>query len=84
MRAIKTILFHLLRTFRGLFLLACKLLSGVFLLGFGIALFSGDRLGLGSKISLLALAVGFGALAWYYDMLMLKLKPDNVELTLFQ
>lgn len=84
MRALKTILFHLLRTFRGLFLLACKLLSGVFLLGFGMLLLGGDRFGLGSKISMLALAVGFGALAWYYDMLILKLKPDNVELTLFQ
>ncbi len=84
MRALKTILFHLLRTFRGLFLLGCKLLSGLSLLGFIFTLFGGDRVGLGLKVTLLAFSVGFGALAWYYDMLILKFKPDNVELTLFQ
>ncbi|MCA7083373.1 hypothetical protein K7G19_07140 [Cupriavidus sp. DB3] len=84
MRAIKTVLFHLLRTFRGLFLFGCKLLSGLFLLGFIVTLFAGDRIGLGQKLTILAFSVGFGALAWYYDMLILRLKPDNVELTLFQ
>jgi len=36
------------------------------------------------KLTFLVFAVGFGALAWYYDMLILKLKPDNVDLVLFQ
>lgn len=84
MRAIKTILFHILRTFRGLFLLGSKLLSGICLLAFGMTLFAGDRATIGMKLTTLVFAVGFGALAWYYDMLILKLKPDNVDLTLFQ
>jgi len=84
MRAIKTLFFHLLRTFRGLFLLVCKLLSGLFLLGFIVTLFAGDRITIGNQILILVFAVGFGALAWYYDMLILKLKPDNVDLTLYQ
>ena len=40
MRAIKTVLFHLLYTFRGLVRLVCKLLSGLFLFGFIFGLFA--------------------------------------------
>jgi hypothetical protein len=86
MRALKTILFHLLRTFRGIVLLGCKILSGVFLIGFILMLLigSGHQGAFGMKLTFLVFAVGFGALAWYYDMLILKLKPDNVDLVLFQ
>ena len=86
MRALKTILFHLLRTFRGIVLLGCKVLSGLFLIGFILLLFigAGHSGTFGMKITFPVFAVGFGALAWYYDMLMLKVKPDNVDLALFQ
>ncbi|PLP97912.1 hypothetical protein CYJ10_24225 [Cupriavidus pauculus] len=84
MRAIKAVLFHLLMTFRGLFLTACQLLSGLFLLFFIVTLFLGSSFDVWTQMSVLAVAVGFGALGWYYDVLLLKLKPDNVDLTLFQ
>lgn len=83
MRALKTVLFHLLYTFRGLFRLACRLLGGIFLLFFGASLFV-EQIHLGQSLFFLALAVGFGALAWYYDVLLLKLKPENVDLVLLQ
>lgn len=86
MRAIKTVLFHLLYTFRGLVRLVCKLLSGLFLFGFIFGLFAiANRDGMvGGTLSMLAFCVGFGALAFYYDVLLLKLKPEGIDLVLLQ
>ncbi|MDF3933757.1 hypothetical protein [Pseudomonas citronellolis] len=86
MRVIKTVLFHLLYTFRGLVLLICKLLSGLFLFGFLFGLFGVfSREGMvGMTLTTLAFCVGFGALAFYYDVLLLKLKPEGIDLTLIQ
>ena len=83
MRVVRTILFHLLSTFRGWFLFVCRLLSGVSLLGLFLAPFVGID-SVWARVALLVSAVGFTALSWYYDVLMLKLKPDNVDLTLLQ
>ncbi|MGP3789445.1 hypothetical protein [Pseudomonas sp. B392_1p] len=83
MRALKTVFFHLLYTFRGLFRLACKILGGLSLLGFVFSLFW-DHFTTGQSVFALALSVSLGALAWYYDVLLLKLKPDNVDLILMQ
>lgn len=38
----------------------------------------------GQKAVMLGFAVGFGALAWYYDVLLLKLKPDDLDMALSQ
>jgi hypothetical protein len=86
LRQNQTILFHLLRTFRGIVLLGCKVLSGLFLIGFILLLFvgAGHPGTFGMKITFLVFVVGFGALAWYNDMLILKVKPDNGDLALFQ
>lgn len=83
MRALKTVCFHLLNTFRGLFRLACKILGGLFILIFLVSFFA-DQLTFGQGVFALAMGVGFGALAWYYDVLLLKLKPENVDLILMQ
>lgn len=83
MRALKTACFHLLYTFRGLFRLACRILGGFFLLGFVFSLFW-DHFTTGQSITALVMSVGFGALAWYYDVLLLKLKPEGVDLSLVQ
>ncbi|MFP3709735.1 hypothetical protein SB783_37610 [Paraburkholderia sp. SIMBA_009] len=84
MRVLMTVLFHILYTLRGLFRIVCRLLSGLFLFGFlGTLVFGGGRVGWSPKLTMLAFGVGFGALAWYYDVLLLKLAPENVNLVLF-
>ena len=84
MRALKTILFHVLYTFRGLVLIICKLFSGLFLVGFLLFFFMGTGLPIAYKLVMLLLSVGFGMLAWYYDVLLLKLQPENIDLILMK
>jgi len=84
MRAIKTILFHLLRTFRGLVLTCFKFLGGIFIFGFIAMLIFGSEMRFMPKLMSFTFGVGFSVLAWYYDVLLLKLKPDNVDFVLLQ
>lgn len=84
MRVLMTVLFHVLYTFRGLVRVVCKLLSGLFLFGFlGTLVFGTGKVGWSPKLTMFALGVGFGALSWYYDVLLFKLKPDNIDLVLW-
>lgn len=87
MRFLKTVLFHILYTFRGLALriigftaLAAFLVTFASLLGY-----AGQKESYWLWLSGGSLVAGlvFRALAWYYDALVLKLAPDNVRLTLY-
>ncbi len=80
LRLIKTVLFHILMTFRGLFKFSCKLFGGIFIVSFLASITSG--LPIIAKISCFTFGIGFSALGWYYDLLLLKLKPVNIELYL--
>lgn len=85
MRVLKTVLFHILYTFRGLVLVLCRLLSGLFLFGFlGTLIFGGGRVGWSPKLTMLAFGIGFGALSWYYDRLVIYLAPENSNLVLYR
>jgi hypothetical protein len=85
MRVLKTLLFHILYTFRGLVLLVCRIFTGLFLFGFVMTLIvGGGRVGWSEKLTLFALGVGFGALSWYYDALLLKLAPEGSNLVLYR
>jgi hypothetical protein len=76
---VKSITFHILRTFRWLIVPLLKLLSGLFSIMALVAIFADDPKvsGLGQFILTLILAVGFGSAAWYYDALIKKLSPVN-------
>lgn len=86
MRTLKTILFHILYTFRPLILICFKLMAGLlFLFVFLLEMtFSKDIIPLATLASWFVLGVGFSALAWYYDVLILKLQPSNTELFLYK
>jgi hypothetical protein len=74
---VKSISFHLLRTFRWLIVPLLKLFSGLFSIMALVAIFADDPKvsGLGQFVLTLSLAVGFGTVAWYYDALIKKLSP---------
>ena len=85
MRLLKTILFHILMTFRSIFLGSFQLLSKFFIFAFVLMLLmGGQKIPLMMKVLSFSLGVGFAALSWYYDLLVLKLQPENIDLSLFQ
>jgi len=73
----KTIIFHILRTFRFIIVNGAKILSGLFTLGAVIAPFSDNAPETSMIIAWAVLAVLFGASAWYYDALLRKLEPTK-------
>lgn len=83
MRILKTIIFHLLMVFRKPILLLCKILSGMFILGFLLSIFV-EEFPFMMKFMWLSFGVGFSVISWYYDSLILLLKPDEVELLLMR
>jgi hypothetical protein len=85
--ALKIILFHLLYTFRGIIRFILKMLAGIGLMGLivlGAISLSGERLP-----AILYWTAGFwfvapNLLLWTCDVILLKLKPDDIELFLAQ
>ena len=73
----KTMLFHILRTFRWLIVPLFKFASGFFALFSVIFLFNDTAVS--SIISGVILAVVLGAVAWYYDVLLKKLEPRETS-----
>ncbi|MEW5688181.1 MAG: hypothetical protein AB1942_24955 [Pseudomonadota bacterium] len=82
MRLIKTLLFHILMTFRGLIVGACRILSGLLLFAFLFLLLGGKGVPWDVKAWTLGFAVALGALAFWYDRLLLWLAPEGATLWL--
>ncbi len=72
-----TFMFHMMRTFRWLFVWSVKLMSFFCVILFLIAIFADDPkvTGVDKVIVWFVLALGLGAFAWYYDVLLKKLAP---------
>lgn len=91
MQVLRTVSFHVLMLFRGIFRFASKLLGGFFLCSFLaiVIMHLSDikMMPIKHEIALailsLLFALGFSMLGWYYDVLVLRLKPNNAELTLY-
>lgn len=84
LKLLKSIIFYPMLWLRGVLLGICKIISGVFLLGFIVSLFYGKSAPLSMKIILGVLSFIFFILSFWYDTLLLKLNPTDIELTLFQ
>jgi hypothetical protein len=83
MRVLKTILFHILMTFRRPVLWVLRVFGGLLVIGSIIMMFAAKEIGWLEKIMMLALGIGFGAAAFYYDQLILKLQPEGANIVLF-
>lgn len=85
MRILKTILFHFLMPLRRLMLFICKLLAGLFIFsGLMMLVFLGKQMNIMAVIFTLVLGIGFSALSWYYDKLLLWLQPEGTDLILYR
>lgn len=82
MRTLKVILAHFLCAFRGFALLLCRVFSAVSLMTFAWCLMAWEQIPVWPVLLSLALAIGFAALNWYYDMLIIKLRPKSMRLML--
>ena len=82
MSSLKKALYYLLLYARTLFIASNKLLSILFVLCAIILFLIGNHL-LGF-VTLLALSFGTFMLRQFYDFILLKLTPENIELTLSQ
>lgn len=73
----KTMIFHIMRTFRWLIVTASKVLSALMVLVLIIAMFSDAPTQTSNLIMAFVFAVLFGSVSWYYDVLLKKLEPQN-------
>jgi len=79
-KSIKMMLFQFLYMFRGFFRFCLKGLS-IYVTATGLL---GMLIGFPFLISLLIFTTGLilSVVVWYYDVFLLKLQPDNMDLTL--
>lgn len=86
MHIIKTLVFHLLMTFRGLVLFTSKILSIIFLTGFCALIFIQEfnAVSLAPKILALVFGILFTMINWFYDYLLIYLKPKILEVAFFR
>jgi hypothetical protein len=71
----KTMIFHVMRTFRWLIVPLLRLASAIFVMAFVMALISEDPEA--PVISGFIFAVVFSSAAWGYDVMVKKLSPVN-------
>ena len=83
MRVLKTILFHILLTFRRPVLWVLRVLGGLLVIGSIILMFAAKEIGWLDKIIMFAFGIGLSAAAFCYDQLILKLQPEGANLILF-
>jgi hypothetical protein len=84
MRVLKTILFHILMTFRRPVLWVLRVFGGLLVISSIFLLFAGKEIGLMPKIMTFVFGIGLGAAAFYYDQLLLKIQPEGANIVLFQ
>jgi hypothetical protein len=82
MSVLKSVLFHTLMTFRGLILTLTKLVGFFAVLMFLLSFIFGLTAMLSLKIMLLATAVSMTFLSWWYDRIVLALRPPGFHLIL--
>lgn len=89
MGALKSICFHILSSFRSLIIIIMKIIKFLSFLGLVFSIFFNlfqekvDRLWWISIIYLLFFILS-SVLMHYYDVLVLKLKPKDLDITLFK
>ena len=87
MKALKTVLFHILYTFRGTIRLVLNAIFSIGFIGSIILIIiksQSKHFTLGYLPWGLFFIIGSKIALWNYDKLLLKLKPDNINLILFQ
>lgn len=86
MAIIKTLLFHVLLSFRGLILGVSKLLSFAFLGSFLAVIFFNDLAAVpaASKAMMACAGILFTAIYWFYDYLIFYLKPKMLDMMLLK
>jgi hypothetical protein len=79
-RITKRVSFELLYMFRGLFTSLFNFLRMYFMGTFIASIIFGVPFFI--SVLILGVALIFSLISWYYDILLMKLQPDNMELTL--
>jgi len=86
MRALKIIMFHILLSCRGIILGASKLFALMFLGTFCLVTCFSDLHGISmaAKIMILIFGMIFTMIFWFYDYLILYLKPKMLDIMLLK
>jgi hypothetical protein len=86
MRIIKTIIFHILLSLRGLVLTISKLLAFASFGAFAIIIFTNElsAIPLAAKIAIAAYSILFTSIYWFYDYLILYLQPEMLDIKLLK
>lgn len=84
MRLVKTIIFHLLLTFRGIIRFSSRLLALISFIGFALILWTMDYhdASMAVRITILMFGVIFMLINWLYDYLIFYFKPEDFEIML--
>jgi len=75
----KTVIFHILRTFRWPIVLASKIFSALMVIILLYATFGNPSTEPPNLIMTFIFAVLFGMVSWYYDVLLKKLEPIDTR-----
>ncbi|NQZ49513.1 MAG: hypothetical protein HRT95_04790 [Moritella sp.] len=75
----KTIIFHILRTFRFVLVNGAKFLSALLTFGAVVAPFTDQAPPVTIIFSWALMALFLGAFSWYYDSLLRKLEPKRTR-----
>ena len=84
MRIIKTIIFHLLLSTRGIIRLLSKLFAIMFIFMFISLFLISDFAGapFAAKTISLVFSILFTTIYWFYDYLIFYFQPENIEISL--
>ena len=75
----KTVIFHILRTFRFVLVNGAKLISVLLTFAAVTAPFTDHSPPTSTIIAWALMALFFGAFSWYYDSLLRKLEPKKTQ-----
>jgi hypothetical protein len=75
----KTVLFHILRTFRFVLVNGAKILSALLTFGAVVAPFTDHAPPTGTIVAWVIMAMFLGVFSWYYDSLLRKLEPKRTQ-----
>ena len=88
MKTLKTIIYHFLMAFRGIFFTIFNIVAGilalVIVISLGIYIFGGKSNTLGPTFGASLLFLGIYFLKHFYDKIIFWAKPDDVDLTLYK
>lgn len=83
MRILKTLIFHLLRSCRGIVLWISKVFALLSLFGCGMLLGFEIPVPFSAKISMVAFFIINTAINWFYDELVFCFQPDHIQIAIF-